>query len=601
MTHVPNRNVAVAAAAKLVLKGVDSILADPRSSAKSLSEAVMPIFGLRWNREVCERLGSSVINRMLYRLRNSLLPPEAYRRTKELFSEAINLQGPIPPHWQEWLTIIEKFELDNTTDLEVWRDVIFDLRALGFETPLELSQKSVQAISQIVAHLTRATEARNLWQATTLALYTPDEGALFKLSDTSRDAERLIEKLRGREFRATGFMKSFTFHSKKLKQGSSFEKLGPAAKIRALKDANIPRHRLSNYLEAGSSVSLLKASRKAFKGLASAIRCYFAFCELKGIRPFPISERYVLQMSTLFAETATFQQYVNSLRKVCYILRYPLDWSTKAVCHAAFGLRLAGQNRIRFPNFIRSELIWKMVTQLGPENEFARLAYISFLFAFRVPSEALLLRRAHKRDEVDLFTPQGDKALIACRNVGGSPVLFVKLAWRKHMPGGCIMKRPCFCPLETKRARALCPVHWFWPWVRNTCQSGDLLFKETNSRNVNRRLRRTFSTLKIPAANRYSSHGFRRGAAQELKENGSQWPIVAELGKWNGLSFKDYVDLSDELSHDMSKLFISNYNFQSDEEDDQVRRWVLFSHFIFLKAGYSAVCTLSYPWVIPAS
>ena len=85
MSHIPNRNVAADAAAKLVLKGINSVLADPRSSAKALSEAIIPLLGLRWNREVCERVGSSTINQMLYRLRNSLLPPETYRGIKELF------------------------------------------------------------------------------------------------------------------------------------------------------------------------------------------------------------------------------------------------------------------------------------------------------------------------------------------------------------------------------------------------------------------------------------------------------------------------------------------------------------------------------------
>ena len=62
----------------------------------------------------------------------------------------------------------------------------------------------------------------------------------------------------------------------------------------------------------------------------------------------------------------------------------------------------------------------------------ARLAYLSFLFAFRVPSEALLIKRAHKGDEVDLFTPQKAKVPISRMDYEGVPVLVVKLAWRKH-------------------------------------------------------------------------------------------------------------------------------------------------------------------------
>ena len=121
----------------------------------------------------------------------------------------------------------------------------------------------------------------------------------------------------------------------------------------------------------------------------------------------------------MFKDGATFQQYVNSLRKACYVLRRPLDWSTRAVVHTCYGMRLAGDNKIRFPNFIRSTLVWKIIKSEGPKSEMAILAYVAFLFAFRVPSEALLIKRAHKHDEIDLFTPQKEKVLIARRELAG--------------------------------------------------------------------------------------------------------------------------------------------------------------------------------------
>ena len=75
-----------------------------------------------------------------------------------------------------------------------------------------------------------------------------------------------------------------------------------------------------------------------------------------------------------------------------------------------------------------SELIWRIIKSEPTTSELPQLAFLAFLFAFRVPSEALLLQRAHKHDEVDLFTPQSEKSLIACRVIGGKEVLIVKLA-----------------------------------------------------------------------------------------------------------------------------------------------------------------------------
>ena len=269
---------------------------------------------------------------------------------------------------------------------------------------------------------------------------------------------------------------------------------------------------------------------------------------------------------------------------MCYVLRESLEWSSKAVVRAAYGLRLGAANRIRFPNFIRSEIVWKLTRHIVDGDEFTRLAYLSFLFALRAPSEGLTIQRAHRRDEVTLFAPQREKALIALRSIGGVQNLLLKLAWRKHMPGGCIMQRPCFCPHDTDRAKALCPVHWLWPWVRRTCKPGALLWKKTAGRNLNRCLRFALAKIRTPAANLYSSHGFRRGAAQELKESGPQWPIAGELGKWKGASFTSYVGISDELPHDVAQLFIHSFNFDSDDEcpgGPEVRRWVFYLSVLF--------------------
>ena len=195
--------------------------------------------------------------------------------------------------------------------------------------------------------------------------------------------------------------------SKKAPFGKIPWRYWPGSENPCSKDCRRFGKRLSSFLDAGASTSLLKDSRKAFNGAASAIRCYLALCELKGTRPFPIKERVVLQRSALFNETATFQQYINSMRKVCYILREPLDWATKAVVHAAYGLRLASANRIRFPNFIRIELIWRLNRCLWEDDALSRLAYISCLSALRVSSDSLQIRRAHKGRGDFVHTPSG--------------------------------------------------------------------------------------------------------------------------------------------------------------------------------------------------
>ena len=177
---------------------------------------------------------------------------------------------------------------------------------------------------------------------------------------------------------------------------------------------------------------------------------------------------------------------------------------------------------------------------------------------------------AFKHGEVDIFTPQKEKGLIPLRRTPeGRKVLVDKLAYREQMPGGCVMRRPFFCKLGSRDATRLCPVHWFWHWVGNNIRSVQPIFPSLNGRNINRTLRDVLKKINVPASSRYSSHGVRRGAAQELKESASQWSIVASLGQWSSLCFKGYVDLSGEMAQEMGKLFIDSYDFESDEEEPQ--------------------------------
>ena len=187
--------------------------------------------------------------------------------------------------------------------------------------------------------------------------------------------------LKRREFRTAGISKSFRFHTDKINQRNSARDLGPAAKIKEIENPTASRRRLSSALEAGASVYFLEAPRKALRVLASDIRRYFAFCEPNDTPTCPIRGKHALRRIDLFNETATSQQYVNSLRKLCYLLRKSLDGDNKAVFHAAYGVRRAGNNLIRFPNFTRSEIVWRIVRRFGNEDELARLPYLSFLCA----------------------------------------------------------------------------------------------------------------------------------------------------------------------------------------------------------------------------
>ena len=86
--------------------------------------------------------------------------------------------------------------------------------------------------------------------------------------------------------------------------------------------------------------------------------------------------------------------------------------------------------------------------------------------------------------------------------------------------------RVCFCKVESRRARKLCPPHRIWPLLRNSCKVGDLLFPAATKNNVNRILKFTLAKLRFQDARKFTSKSFRLGPTQELLMTGNSWEVA---------------------------------------------------------------------------
>ena len=161
-------------------------------------------------------------------------------------------------------------------------------------------------------------------------------------------------------------------------------------------------------------------------------------------------------------------------------------------------------------------------------------------------------------------------ALIALRGLMGNECLAIRFERRKNLPNGCILSRPCFCMLAAPSAKRLSPVHAFCPAIASRVKCGGKIFPGYAAQNVNTAIKAVLGNLDIPQAELYTPHGYRLGAAQELKERGCQWPIVASLAEWRILAFTGYIDIAKDVARDTSKLLI-----ECDQlSDDEVRHWV---------------------------
>ena len=104
-------------------------------------------------------------------------------------------------------------------------------------------------------------------------------------------------------------------------------------------------------------------------------------------------------------------------------------------------------------------------------------------------------------------------------------------------------------------ANAFFPVHILWPSIRARVPPGDHISSSANARNFNRIFRASLRKLQVGDSDSYSSHGFRRGTAQDLETNGSPWAVVATAGLWNSPDFRGYVGRTADVEQGVRNLF----------------------------------------------
>ena len=73
--EILNRNIAVAEAAKILLEKSNRITSNPKAPNKELTGAILPLVGIRWNKDNWKMVGGGELTHLLYRLRNSQLHP----------------------------------------------------------------------------------------------------------------------------------------------------------------------------------------------------------------------------------------------------------------------------------------------------------------------------------------------------------------------------------------------------------------------------------------------------------------------------------------------------------------------------------------------
>ena len=70
-----------------------------------------------------------------------------------------------------------------------------------------------------------------------------------------------------------------------------------------------------------------------------------------------------------------------------------------------------------------------------------------------------------------------------------------------------------------------------------------------------------------PGGPKYSSHAFRRGATQEIKDSGSTLALIITSGTWTHAGYKAYLDLQADFAINISRFALDALGSGSEEDD----------------------------------
>ena len=406
--NIPQRDIATREAAKLVLANLQKVLADATSPTKLIRNAAIPAFGIRWDARVISRVKSGRLCNILWSLRNSKLHAPTYGRVSKLWAMASETETDFPAAWTEWRATIGRFNLEDEFKLPIWVGAIDTFIKHGWDSPAKLALVTSTQLRLAVEGYHHITAALQLWAAAKLLFADLSSASFLVLKGDSENAEKFLHRINSATIRSDVSrmdIKAAINRPKIHKLPKDCDKMGPSAKLQTLRRAQVPKFKINRFFRTASQSIALTGIKRCFTSYASGIRCYYIFCELRGTPPFPVRGRVVTEWSSVFKPGPAFPNYVGYVRKACHFLEQPLSWDTREVATVAAALNLAGKGKFRTPNFIRIEFIAMITAHETRGGDFTQLAFISFLYALRVPSGALILRRAFKNDDITGMTP----------------------------------------------------------------------------------------------------------------------------------------------------------------------------------------------------
>ena len=194
--------------------------------------------------------------------------------------------------------------------------------------------------------------------------------------------------------------------------------------------------------------------------------------------------------------------YIGRLSKACQILDVGTSWRDEGVEAATDGLNHAHVYGKYFGDFAIRDISARLIRTDASGDPFAKLRYISFLFALRNQSEAPTSRLPELSGDVLSKSRPEPQSILGICNVMGGNRLIPNLSKRKNDRRVSILIRPCLCKCSILHPREFCPIRVF-PFIRLRCPARAPIFSAPRNKNMNRILKGAMKTASLPDQSKY--------------------------------------------------------------------------------------------------
>ena len=556
--------------ARLIFANVLRVLNDSLTNAEAILVAIKPFFAVQFSKKVLAQMDYHKFRSLIARLRRSSLPGDWHAQLVAHIKLAwADDSIAIPFAFEEWRRLLVRFELDAALPFQDWIPILNDLSAYDIRSVADLAALSKADLLATASLLPGWLNILKLWQAACVAASGNEPTSIATIPEWAANASAMAAAIRSKEIDNSIVSRSHKAARTDLELPLNWDKLGPAARIRALSNLKPERATLNRFLNTGAQLNTLRQVQDSLRSVAAGIQCWASFCDLENCPYFPPTALKVLKRSAIFKHGPTFSLYLAHLGKACQLLNIPPTWYTAAVKGAAKGLENAQDFSLKFENYIFKKLFRKLIAHETLNSECGRLFYLAYVFILRLPSEALPAVRAAPTDTLltrERLPYQSALGLRTLKN--GEQRLVLKLRTRKHVRGGAVLMRPCFCDSDTLAGKGICPIHDFWRVAKDSALWGQPLFPSLLKRNINRIIKGTFSTMGIEDAHSYSTHAFRRGASMELKRCGDTLSQVLKTVGWNSATFRSYLSFVEDEEVNIRLILMNRVDEPSDDESE---------------------------------